>query len=171
MCRAISIRRARGSVGSHGGPLDTLEALWPVRRADASLKDLLLLDEVFLGSCTGRGVAGVDGHTNVVALGLDVVVGDSAVPDDEITRAEIDLLKLVATLSEPCQAGFLVAVPSVGELISKSSYSQTRKTKRTHWSTARASLHCGRYRGTLARSCEHLALRQDHHHQGRSRPS
>ena len=113
MSWTITICRARCAVCPHSSPLDTLQALRPVRRSDSSLEDLLLLDEVFLSGRASRCIAGVHSHSHIVALGLDVVVGNSAVPDDEIARAEVDLLEFVAALAEPCETSVLVAVPSV----------------------------------------------------------
>jgi hypothetical protein len=77
---SIAVGWTRGSIGSHRRPLDTLQALRPVAGTDSGIEGLLLLDQVFGRGGGNRGITGVDGHSDFVALGCDVVVGHSRIP-------------------------------------------------------------------------------------------
>ena len=113
---AITVRWTFGAIRSHRRPLDALQALRPVTGAYTGIKGLLLLPEVLLGGSVSRGETSVDGHSDVVSLGSDVVVRHSGVPQDQVTGAGVDLFKLVTSLFQPSETRVLVPVPLVGPL-------------------------------------------------------
>ena len=116
MLGTIPVRRTFGTIRSHGGPFDTLQTLRPVAGTDTGVKGLLLLDEVLPGGGVGRSETSVDGHSDVVSLGSNVVVRHSRVPQDQVTGAGVDLFKLVSSLFQPRESSVLVPIPLVRPL-------------------------------------------------------
>ena len=109
----LEVVRARLSIEPLEGHASEAAEVGPVGGEVQLLERLLLLLQLFLREVRHGHVARVDGEARLCGLlrGVDVVVGSTAVPDDEVTRLHADLLPLASSVCEPLEAGLGETVP------------------------------------------------------------